>query len=124
DAYVADLASRPMFPDAQGDVDLPFAAVHTMNDPWDPRIPEVVGLGHLVRTRADENTDQARSGDTTQRDQALASGAHFVSTAFPVPAEWTDYVVAIPDGTPSGCNPLTAPAECTARAIEDPALLR
>ncbi|MEZ4238712.1 MAG: Ca2+-dependent phosphoinositide-specific phospholipase C [Myxococcota bacterium] len=74
DAYVADLAGRPMFPDAMGDVDVPWAAVHTMNDPWDPRITEVVGLGHLVRTRADAETVQAREEDPTMRDQALRSG--------------------------------------------------
>lgn len=121
ETYVADLAGRPMFPDAQGDPDLPYAAVHTMNDPYDPRIAEVVGRGHLVRTRCDGDTEQARANDTAQRDRALASGAHFVSTDFPVPVDTfgNDYAVEIPGGTPSRCNPLTAPPECTSAAIED-----
>lgn len=124
EAYVAELGSRAMFPDAQGDTALPYAAVHTMNDPWNPDIPRVVGLGHLVRTRADSDTHEARSGDTARRDQALRSGAHFVSTDFPVPAPWTGYVVEVPDGRPSGCNPWSAPPECTARDIEDPEQLQ
>ncbi|MBT9555830.1 MAG: hypothetical protein IV100_07365 [Myxococcales bacterium] len=33
------------------------------------------------------------------------------------------YPFAIPDGTPSRCNPITAPETCTALALEDPALL-
>lgn len=123
EAYVADLASRPMFPDAMGDPALPYAAVHTMNDPADPAIADVVGLGHLVRTRCDSDTVQARENDPTMRDLALASGAQFVSTDFPAPVEGTDYRVEIPDGTPSRCNPLTAPAVCTSLAIEDPAEL-
>lgn len=121
DAYTLGLtvADRPLFPDAFGDIDLPIAAVHTLNDPFDARIPAVVDAGHLVRTRADADTVQARSNDTTQRDQALASGAHFVSTDFPAPVDWTEYRVEIPDGTPSRCNPRTAPPECTSEAVED-----
>jgi hypothetical protein len=123
DAYVEDLAGRPMFPDAYGDVDLPFAAYHSMNDPWDERIAEVVGLGHLVRTRADVDTLQAREEDPSMRDQALASGAQFVSTDFPAPTEGTSYWLEVPGGTPSRCNPLTAPTDCTSVDVEDPAQL-
>lgn len=123
-AYTADgTGGDLLFPDAQGDMELPYAAVHTMNDPTDPDIATVVAAGHLVRTRADADGDAARSGDTSQRDAALASGAHFVSTDFPEPAPDTGYVVQIPGGTPSGCNPLHAPAECTPEAIEDPAFV-
>ncbi len=53
-------------------------------------------------------------------DQALLSGAHFVSTDVPWPVEWTSYVVEIPDGTPSRCNPRSAPVECSSEAIESP----
>ena len=119
-AYAEDLARRPMFPDAMGDPELPYAAVHTMNDPADPAIADVVAQGHLVRTRCDEDTVQARENDPTMRDLAFASGAHFVSTDFPGPVEGIDYRVEIPDGTPSRCNPLTAPEGCTSLAIEDP----
>jgi hypothetical protein len=33
------------------------------------------------------------------------------------------YVVQIPDGTPARCNPVTAPADCTPLALEDPAFV-
>lgn len=123
DAYVASLDGRPLFPDAKEDLDLPYAAVHTINDPWDPRIGEAVDRGHLVRTRADEDCQQARDDDPTMRDQALASGAHFVSTDFPGPVEATPYRVDIPDGSPSRCNPRSAPDACTSAAVEDPEIV-
>ena len=128
DAYThggASTAGRVLFPDAQGNVDLPFAAVHSMNDPVGgfDAIGAVVGAGHLVRTRADSDSEQAVANDTSRRDAALASGAHFISTDWPEPHPDSGYVVAIPGGTPSGCNPLTAPAECTSEAIEDPEVI-
>ena len=64
----------------------------------------------LVRTRADADTVQARSNDTTMRDAALAGGAQFVSTDYEVPdPRFGPYVVRIPGGTPARCNPVTAP---------------
>ncbi|MCB9763488.1 MAG: hypothetical protein H6739_27220 [Alphaproteobacteria bacterium] len=116
-------AGRLIFPDGGGDTANPVAVFHAMNDPWDPRIPDVVGLGHLVRTRTDSGGEQARANDTTQAEQALASGAHFVSTDFPEPHPETGYVVRIPDGQPSRCNPLRAVEGCQPTDIEDPALL-
>lgn len=119
-AFVAgDLDAAVLFPDAMGDVEAPWAAVHTMNSPFDPRIPEVVARHHLVRTRADGDLVEAYAEDPTQRDAALASGAHFVSTDVPVPDPRFDYVVEIPGGTPSRCNPLHAPPECTSADVED-----
>lgn len=114
---------RALFPDAGGDMSLAVAAVHTMNDPNDANIATVVAAGHLVRTRADGDCDEARNEDTTQRDAALASGAHFVSTDFPEPT-LSSYFVAIPDGTPSRCNPLRPVDGCTSTAIEDPSFLQ
>jgi hypothetical protein len=116
---------RVLFPDAQGNTELPYAAVHSMNDPVGgfDAIGAVVAAGHLVRTRADSDSEQAVANDISRRDAALASGAHFISTDYPAPHPDTGYVVAIPDGTPSRCNPLTAPAECSSEAIEDPAII-
>jgi hypothetical protein len=123
DAYTeggTTTAGRSLFPDAMGDAAAPFAAVHTINDPIGDfaAIGEVVALGHLVRTRADADGVEEVAVDTTRRDMALASGAHFVSTDWPEPSD-QGYVVTIPDGTPSRCNPLTAPPGCTSSAIED-----
>jgi hypothetical protein len=69
-----------------------------------------------VRTRADADTVQARTGDTTMRDAAITSGAQFVSTDYPVPDPrfGTGYMVEIPGGMPARCNPISAPAECVA----------
>jgi Phosphoinositide phospholipase C, Ca2+-dependent len=90
----------------------PLAAVIIANDPTDrSRIDAAARAGFLVRTRADE------SGLPEQRAAALATGAHALSSDFPT-------VFAIPGGTPSRCNPVTAPAACTSAAIEDPAHLR
>lgn len=102
----------------------PDAAFVKENDPLaDPaRIPDLVGRGYIVRTRADGDTVQARSGDTTQRDAAIASGAQYVSTDYPVPDPdfGTGYMVAIPDGAPGRCNPVNAPAACRSDALEVP----
>lgn len=46
-------------------------------------ITRLVRKGYLVRTRADIDTGEARSGDTRRRDAALASGAQIVSTDYP-----------------------------------------
>ena len=125
DAYTADgFAGRILFPDAMGDLEVEWAAVHTINDPiaQADAITAAVTTGHLVRTRADADNIEPMLNDTTRRDAALASGAHFVSTDFPEPTE-SGYVVSIPDGTPSRCNPVHVAVGCTASAIEDPALL-
>src|SRR6185436_20602828 len=98
---------------APGDPDAGFVK---RNDPFDASIPGLVAAGYLVRTRADVDTNEARSGDTVPRDTALASAAQFVSTDYPVPD--TDpgfdpsYFVQIPGGMPARCNPLNAPPAC------------
>jgi hypothetical protein len=103
------------------------AAFVKLNDPIGDgaRIRELVSQGFLVRTRADADTQQARTGDTGDREAALASGAQFVSTDYPVPNPdfGTGYFAAIPGGMPARCNPISAPAECTPLDVEDPARL-
>ncbi len=98
------------------------AAFVKRNDPIGDfaEIQDLVREGYLVRTRADADTVDARSGDTTQRDAALESGAHFVSTDYPVPNPdfGTGYQVQIPGGAPSRCNPLTAPPGCRSLGLE------
>ena len=85
------------------------------------QIQQLVADGYLVRTRADGDTVQARSGDTTQRDAALASGAQFVSSDFPEPTSefGTAYQVVLPGGaSPARCNPVRMPAGCRDDALE------
>ncbi len=114
-----------LFPDAMGAWEEPHAAVHTMNDPIGgfDAIQAVVLRGHLVRTRADSDLVEPSEGDTTRQEAALDSGAHFISTDVPEARADLDYVAKIPGGTPSRCNPMMAPEECTPEAIEDPAFI-
>jgi hypothetical protein len=119
------LEGRVLFTNASvGDDDAAFVeyndAIGNFSD-----IQAAVAAGYVVRTRADADTVEARSGDTTTRDHALASGAQWVSTDYPIPDPnfGTGYVVAMPGGMPARCNPIDAPANCTALDIENPAAL-
>lgn len=122
DAYLAgnpSLEGRVMF--VSSPPGEPSAAFMKRNDPLDEEtdIEELVAAGYVVRTRSDTPTRQARSGDTEMRDAALASGAQWVSTDFPVEgmAEryGSDYVAQIPGGLVARCNPVSAPPGCTER---------
>ena len=103
-----------------------YAGFAVLNEPIADAaaIAEALAANLLVRTRADADLVEPRAADTTRRDAALASGAQLVSTDVPVLTPDFDYRFDIPSGEPSRCNPVTAPAICTARAIEDPAFLR
>lgn len=95
----AVLEGRVMFVNI--DETSPAAGYITLNDPVGEagRIRAAVAAGFLVRTRADADTVQARSGETAMRDAALASGAQYVSTDYMTPdGRWTDYSVGLPGG--------------------------
>jgi Phosphoinositide phospholipase C, Ca2+-dependent len=86
------------------------AAWFKINDPIKDfdRIQRLVREGFLVRTRADADTVQARAGDVTQRDKALASGAQFVSTDYREPdARFSKYQVQFPGGVVARTNPVS-----------------
>lgn len=90
--------------------------VVVVNDPIadGDTIKQLAEDGFLIRTRADANTVEARSGDTARREAAWASGAHFVSTDYPFPDErfGHDYVVEVPGGGVARCNPVSASPDC------------
>ena len=94
----------------------PAAGFVKLNDPVadGERIADLVGRGYLVRTRADADTVQARTGDTAMRAAALASGAQFVSTDYPRddPLFPATYEVRFPGGGLERCNPVSAPPDC------------
>lgn len=120
DSYIEGhpaLAGRILFTDSEPGT--PEAAFIKQNSPDDfAAIQDLVRQGYLVRTRADAATEQARSGDTTRRENALASGAQFVSTDYPVPDErFTDYQVTIPGGNIARCNPVNADTDCSNDAL-------
>ena len=96
---------------------------------WDlPLAPNAGGWrervldGYVVRTRADSPVSSAQSGDTAQREAALASGAQWVSTDYPVPGRaerlGTDYVARLPGGAPARCNPVNTGPHCRDAALE------
>ncbi len=112
DLYAAKWRERAMFVNVPADH--PAAAVMILNEPVSDfdQIQAMVRQGFLVRTRADADTVEARSGDTTRRDAAFASGAQAISTDYYLPASrfGTNYVV-----TPSAgvwCNPVTSKRTC------------
>jgi hypothetical protein len=119
--YIAghtSLAGRVLFTDSPAGT--PEAAFMKRNDPLsDPGdIASLVEQGYMVRTRADADTVQARNNDTTQRDAALASGAHFISTDYPVPnPDFSEYQVTLPGGRVARCNPVN-PGPCEDRFLE------
>ncbi|PQJ34148.1 hypothetical protein BSZ35_05620 [Salinibacter sp. 10B] len=108
------LQGRAMFADAPEDS--PEAAFHIVNEPIEhgDQIRRLVREGYLVRTRADANTVEARTGNIRRREAAFASGAHVISTDYyrPDPELGTGYKVSLPGGKPARCNPVTAPPEC------------
>jgi len=96
----------------------PDAAFVEQNDPIkDPAlIPGLVKQGYLVRTRTDADTVQGRSGDTTMRDAALASGAQILSSDyyFNEKASWSGFSVNFPKGEIARCNPVLNAPDCGA----------
>lgn len=120
-----DLVGRLLFVDsAPSD---PFAAVAVLNDPppsGDKDAYARAFFGHLlIRSRADSDTDEAQINDHRRGDSALTAGAHFISTDFPEPDPPLVYRFEVPGGMPARCNPVTAPAECTPLALENPAFV-
>jgi hypothetical protein len=101
------LKNRVMF--ASVDPEHPAAAWFKINDPVKDfdKIQRMVKAGFLVRTRADADTRQARSGDVTQREKALESGAQFISTDYRDPdRRLSDYSVRFPVGQVARSNPV------------------
>ncbi len=84
----ASLKGREMF--GWFDEDAPEAAFFNIGDPVQDfaQIRRLVGLGYMVRTRADADTVEARRHDGRRMKAALASGAQIVST---------DYYAGVPD---------------------------
>lgn len=97
----ATLENRAMF--VFSDAGNPETAFVKLDDPVadEAAIRTAIGEGYIVRTRADANTLEARSGDTQRRDAALSSGAQIVSTDYYKAdgrTDWSDYSVELPNG--------------------------
>jgi hypothetical protein len=114
------LQGRVLFTNAQpGDADAAFVKV---NEPVGnvEYIQSLVAAGYVVRTRSDVPTVQARNNDPTQREAALASGAQWVSTDYPVPGSspFSPYFADIPNGHPARCNPINTGPRCRDDQLE------
>jgi len=120
-AYIGgrkSLEGRVMFVNAPEES--PAAAYLTLNEMADvPRITADVQKGFLVRTRADADTLEARTNDTTRRDKALTSGAQYVSTDYMRPdTRFSPYQARMPDGVIAACNPQRHPERCAGLPVE------
>ena len=101
----------------------PDAAFLERNDGPAEEISALVREGYLVRARTDADTKQARTGDTTQRDAVLASGAQLLSTDYPAdePARWPGrFSVALPDHVAVRCDPVNTIASCLVAEVPKP----
>ena len=122
DLYIAEtpvLEGRPMFTSSTPGA--PDAAFIRFDNPTDSGLNAAAAAGYLIRTRTDSPTVDARANDTTSRDTAFASGAHFLSTDYYEPSTHFDspYVVALPGGAVARCNPITAPASCSSELLTE-----
>ncbi|MFN0200990.1 MAG: Ca2+-dependent phosphoinositide-specific phospholipase C [Bacteroidia bacterium] len=76
-------------------------------------ITEYVKKGYMVRTRSDADTEEAKTGDYTPLNAALASGAQIISTDYYRPderyltnPEWTNFTATIPGNVVARSNPV------------------
>ena len=113
--YIQDgLKGKPMFPNAQANS--PYAAFFIMNEPKEQRaqIQDLVKAGFMVRTRADADTKEARNGDLSRFESAVASGAQLISTDYYLErlSPSGNFQISFQNGKYESCNPLIASANC------------
>ena len=113
------LKGRVAFVNAHNAPDAPEAAIFVSNEPVEDfaLIQQRVAAGFIVRTRADADTREARTGDTSRRERAFASGAQYVTTDYiwPDARLGTGFTVKLPGDAAARCNPVTAPDGCRAK---------
>jgi hypothetical protein len=115
------LRGRVLFTNSEPDE--PDAAFIERNDGPAEDITSLVRKGYLIRARTDSDTKQARINDTSTRDAMIASGAQLLSTDYPInePARWPgNFVVTLPGKVVARCNPVNAPATCSASLTGHP----
>ena len=126
DAYTAgrpNLEGRVLFTNARpGFQDAAFIKRNEPRGANTAQIQELVRKGYLVRTRSDVPLATVQNEDYSMLDAALNSGAHVISTDFPVPgmaARYdSDFVAELPGGGVARCNPVNAPRGCPDHVLE------
>lgn len=108
DNYLIDNAyDRPLFVNVEATH--PHAAFLIMNDPvaQEQAIQQRIAEGFLVRTRADANTKEARSGDLSRFAAAMRSGAQVISTDYYLKSlsPNQDFEIIFADSSYIRCNP-------------------
>ncbi len=89
------------------------------------QIQQRVQQGFIVRTRSDENTDEARTGDYTQMNAAFSSGAQITSTDYykadyrAGTTGWTDYHVNFPNHELARIDSLSASGQSGLGTIKE-----
>lgn len=111
---------RAMFARASdSQYELPWAVIAKIDDPTNAEAiaaARAAGLLIASNTGAAGETDE----DNAARLQGgIANGSHMLCDDFPAPVDGQTYHLDLPGGTPSICNPQTAPKECTPELIED-----
>jgi hypothetical protein len=121
DAYTrggTSLKGRLFFTDsAPGDA---TAAIAILNDPVGSSkdIGAALAANMMVRSMSDGPPDDDATAQAGL-DAALMVGSTWISTNFPEKTAGRSFFLTMPGGTPSRCNPVTAPKSCTAKDIED-----
>ena len=91
----------------------PEAGFRIINDPIsnETYIQDLVRKGYLIRTRADSDTKEARTGDYTKFEKAKASGAQVISTDYYIPSRLfpSEYKVNFGNGHFERPNPVLNP---------------
>lgn len=120
------LQGRAMF--VYADANSAEAAFVIKNDPISGfnAIQGLVTQGFMVRTRSDDGTDEARTGNYTKMNAAFNSGAQIVSTDYYKPdaradtsAAWSDFKVVLPGGGAARINPVSSPDNTSIPNIEE-----
>lgn len=95
----------------------PDAAFLLRDRPAPEVIQPLVREGYMIRTR------DGGPGNPERKDTAAATGAHLVSTDYPMgwPHDESGYFVALPGDTTIRCNPVNAPEGCDDAGLEPPA---
>ncbi|WP_035456986.1 phosphatidylinositol-specific phospholipase C1-like protein [Algoriphagus terrigena] len=93
----------------------PEAGFRIINDPVsnETYIQELVRKGYIIRTRADSDTKEARTGNYSKFEKAKASGAQVISTDYYIPSRLfpSDYSVSFENHTFERPNPILNQSE-------------